>query len=85
MGDLLWRVEGGGLQLVIPNDVGIRDTLLLECHTSAAAGHQGTAKTYERVSRRFWWPGMRTDVADYVLHCDPCQRNKHRRRDKPQG
>ena len=85
LGELLWRTEGGGLQLVIPNAIDIRDAILQECHSSAAAGHQGTAKTYERVSRRFWWPGMRQDIADYVLHCDPCQRNKHRRRDKPQG
>ena len=85
VGDLLWRVEGGGMQLVIPNDRDLKDVILQECHSSAAAGHLGTAKTFERVTRRFWWAGVRQDVLDFVLHCDPCQRNKHRRRAAPQG
>jgi hypothetical protein len=85
MGGLLWRIEGGGLQLVVPDDVTLKDLLLQQCHASAAAGHMGTAKTYERVARRFWWNGVRADVVDYVSHCPACQRNKHRRRDGPRG
>ena len=85
MGGLLWRVEGGGLQLVLPDDLELKDVVLQECHSSAAAGHLGVAKTFERVTRRFWWKGVRADVSDFVGHCDSCQRNKHRRRDAPQG
>ena len=85
MGELLWRVEGGGLQLVIPNDPALKDTILKECHSSASAGHMGSAKTWERVSRRFWWPGCRTDVLDYVHHCDSYQRCKPLRKAKPNG
>lgn len=83
MGGLLWRVEGGGLQLVIPSDAHIKDQLLDSGHASASAGHMGQAKTYEKVSRRFWWPGMRKDVLSFVDHCDSCQRNKARRKAPP--
>eukprot|EP00976_Prorocentrum_cordatum_P041579 843597-Prorocentrum_minimum.AAC.1 len=83
MGGLLWRVEGGGLQLVIPSDAHIKDQLLDSGHASASAGHMGQAKTYEKVSRRFWWPGMRGDVLNFVDHCDSCQRNKASRKAPP--
>ena len=85
LGGLLWRVEGGGLQLVIPNDVEIKDTILEESHSVASAGHMGQAKTWERVNRRFWWPGIRADVLDYIRSCDSCQRNKHLCKQPPGG
>lgn len=43
----LWRIEGGGLQFVVPDNLHVKDQLLQECHSSAAAGHMGTLKTYE--------------------------------------
>jgi transposase InsO family protein len=79
IGQWLWRIEGGGLQFVVPYNLLVKDQLLQECHSSAAAGHMGTLKTYERVARRFWWPGMRADVTSYCKHCASCQRNKHSR------
>ena len=76
IGKWLWRTEGGGLQFVVPDNLHIKDLLLQECHSSAAAGHMGKAKTYERVTRRFWWPGVRADVINYCRQCIPCQHNK---------
>jgi hypothetical protein len=82
IGKWLWRVEGGGLQFVIPDNVDIKDQLLQELHSSSAAGHLGHAKTYERLSRRFWWPGMRADVLHFCSKCIPCQQNKTSRNAK---
>lgn len=79
IGQWLWRIEGGGLQFVVPDNLHVKDQLLQECHSSAAAGHMGTLKTYERVARRFWWPGMRADVTSYCKDCASCQRNKNSR------
>ena len=59
IGELLWRVEGGGMQLVVPDDANVKDIILQECHSAASAGHMGQAKTFERVTRRFWWPRVR--------------------------
>ena len=66
----------GGLQFVVPDNLHVKDLLLQECHSSAAAEHMGKAKTYERVARRFWWPGMRADVLHYCEKCESCQRTK---------
>jgi len=45
-------------------------------HDTPAYGHPGINKTYQLTSRRYWWPNMRQDVADYVKGCAECQRNK---------
>ena len=77
-GGFLWRTVDGEKQLVVPNSLELKDQLLSECHNSAAAGHMGQARTFERVTRRFWWPGVRRDVLDYVSKCHSCQVSKHR-------
>jgi hypothetical protein len=61
---------------VIPDDRGLRTTLLAEAHDAATAGHSGVTATYDRLSTRVYWAGMRSDVHDYVVSCDSCQRNK---------
>ena len=46
------------------------------CHDDAMSGHVGITKTLHLVSRHFQWENMRTDVEDYVRHCDACQVNE---------
>ena len=50
--------------------------ILQSRHDSPAAGHPGQEKTYDLVTRNFWWPGVRNYVNNYVKTCDICQRNK---------
>ncbi|GFU92786.1 transposon Tf2-6 polyprotein [Trichonephila clavipes] len=38
--------------------------------------HLGFAKTYDRIRKRFYWPGMYRNVVRYVMHCRECQRRK---------
>ena len=45
-------------------------------HDSLTAGHPGRFKTYELISREFWWPGMSVFVRDYVNGCATCQLTK---------
>lgn len=45
-------------------------------HDTKVAGHMGTDKTLELISRNFWWPGMEKIVRSYVRSCLECQRNK---------
>jgi len=61
---------------VIPNDRQLRVQLLAEAHDSASAGHSGVHSTFDRLERRVYWAGMRSDVEAYVASCDSCQRNK---------
>ena len=42
-------------------------------HTS---GHPGINKTQEKVSSRFFWPGIKQNVSEYILTCNRCQRVK---------
>ena len=39
-------------------------------------GHLGFLKTFHRVKRVFYWPGLREDVKKHVKECDACQRLK---------
>jgi hypothetical protein len=45
-------------------------------HDSALSAHLGVAKTLRRISKGFYWPSIRLDVAKYVRQCDIRQRAK---------
>ena len=47
-----------------------------EFHGAMAHGHQGIAKTLSRLSREYYFPGMRKVVKDVVSSCNTCIRNK---------
>ncbi|UYV80868.1 hypothetical protein LAZ67_19002048, partial [Cordylochernes scorpioides] len=60
--------------LVVPKQM--RIDILREAHDSPMAGHLGFAKTYDRVRKKYFWPGMYRSVKQYVSHCRECQRRK---------
>lgn len=60
----------------VPDNQGIKKSILEECHDALAVGHFGISKTFDLVSRTFTWPGMRKYIQDYIKGCDTCQRNK---------
>ena len=51
-------------------------------HNHIAIGHPGRWKTYELISRDFWWPGMSTFVKSFVDGCATCQATKIKPRTK---
>ena len=57
----------------------IRASFVREQHELPAHGHQGIAKTLSRISRDYYFPGMRQVVKDVVLGCDTCIRSKSSR------
>ncbi|GFW42579.1 transposon Tf2-9 polyprotein [Trichonephila clavipes] len=59
---------------VIPKH--LRADILRHFHDAPTAGHLGFAKTYDRIRKRFYWPGMYRNVVRYVMHCRQCQRRK---------
>ena len=73
---LIYKVAKDNNRLYIPASPSLKITVLQNNHDSTAAGHLGFDKTYERVATRFFWPGLRQDVKDYVKSCPHCQRNK---------
>ncbi len=68
------RSDGSGwdtvFQLVIPKS--LRKQVLSVAHDNVA-GHLGITKTYYRILRNFFWPGIKSDVARYCRSCHVCQ------------
>ncbi|KAJ9519373.1 hypothetical protein QJQ45_023169 [Haematococcus lacustris] len=74
-GDLMYHIGRGTRRLYIP--VGpMRTALLCEAHDIPISGHLGRDKTYQQLSRHYFWPRMAASVHDYVRTCPCCQRNK---------
>jgi hypothetical protein len=61
-----------------------REVLLDEAHNSAYSIHLGTTKMYLDLTTRYWWRGMKKEIAHYVAWCDTCQRTKAEHQ-KPAG
>jgi transposase InsO family protein len=53
-----------------------RTQFVREFHGLPAHGHQGIARTLSRLSREYYFPGMRKVVKEVVTACDTCIRNK---------
>ena len=51
-------------------------------HDSLSAGHFGQHRTFELLTRNYWWPGCRSFVKDYVKTYHICTRAKPSR-EKP--
>ena len=47
---------------------------LTASHISKTAGHLGTHKVIEKVRQRFFWPGVKDDVEQFIQCCDICQK-----------
>lgn len=69
--------------LIYVPTVDLRLHILRENHDSPTAGHFGINKTIELVTRNYWWPGLKSFIADYIKSCD-CNRAKSSRH-KPYG
>ena len=75
----LYLDNGTSWRLCIPCGP-LRQRLLGLGHDSLDSGHLGRDKTYQRLARSYYWPGMGKSVDKYVRTCDNCQRSKG---DKP--
>jgi hypothetical protein len=65
-----------GKQICVPNLKPIRELILQEAHDLAYSIHPGSTKMYKDLKNRYWWYGMKRDIAGYVSLCDTCQRVK---------
>ncbi len=63
-------------RLLIPEDEKLRLRLLQLSHDTSIASHSGRVKTYEILSRHYYWPGMIKTVARFVRNCHLCSRVK---------
>ncbi|KAL5578646.1 hypothetical protein UlMin_011088 [Ulmus minor] len=63
-------------RLCIPNDAELKEQLLSEAHATPYSVHPGATKMYQDLKGRFWWSGMKKEVAEYVAKCLICQKVK---------
>src|SRR4051812_11479855 len=47
-----------------------------EAHDTPLSIHPGSTKMYQDIRQRYWWSGMKQDIARYVEECDVCRRVK---------
>ncbi|MEE4247051.1 MAG: RNase H-like domain-containing protein, partial [Kangiellaceae bacterium] len=65
-----WSQGSKPARAYLPKD--LASQVLKDLHDSPIAGHLGRDKTWQRVRERFWCPGLRALVEDYVSNCPTC-------------
>ena len=45
-------------------------------HDHPSAGHPERYETLRKVQQKYWWPGMKQWIANYICGCAVCQQNK---------
>ena len=76
-GRLLYRGR-----IYVPDLHQLRLRLTRQYHDTPVAGHRGQAKTYELLSREYYWPQMIKFVERYIRNCHTCGRGRSWRHKK---
>ena len=63
-----WAVQH---QVVVPKSY--RPKVLSIAHETPLSGHLGVNKTYLKILKHFYWPNMKSDVAQFCRSCHTCQ------------
>uniref|UniRef100_A0A146M517 RNA-directed DNA polymerase n=1 Tax=Lygus hesperus TaxID=30085 RepID=A0A146M517_LYGHE len=53
-----------------------REQVVRQCHAPPWHGHRGRDKTWQYLRSRYYWEGMKADVARMVRSCESCSRLK---------
>jgi hypothetical protein len=67
--DTVWFKD----QICVPDIESLRETILKEAHDSDYSIHPGSTKMYQDLKKKYWWYGLKRDVATHVAMCDVCQ------------
>ncbi|GJW17953.1 putative reverse transcriptase domain-containing protein [Tanacetum coccineum] len=63
-------------QIWVPLKGDVRTLIMNEAHKSKHSVHPGADKMYYDLRNRYWWPGMKNDIAEYVSKCLTCLKVK---------
>ena len=63
-------------RLVIAEIPDLRESILIETHESKFIVHFGSTKMYQDLKMKYWWEGMKRDVASFVAKCIVCHQVK---------
>ena len=62
--------------ICVPDIDSLCELILKEAHDSDYSIHHGSTKMYQDLKEKYWWYGLKRDVATHVALCDVCQRVK---------
>lgn len=68
------HLESDNWKEVVPKY--LRSSIISKSHDSPTSGHTGIFKTFKRISQKYYWPKMRSDITNYVNHCLVCAQHK---------
>nr|GEU28849.1 hypothetical protein [Tanacetum cinerariifolium] len=60
----------------VPSKSDVRTLIMDEAHKSKYSVHPGADKMHYDLKDRYWWPGMKKDIAMYVSKCLTCLKVK---------
>lgn len=63
-------------RICVPDIDSLRETILKEARDLVYSIHPGSTKMYQDLKQKYWWYGLKRDVAAHVAMCDICQRVK---------
>jgi hypothetical protein len=63
-------------RICVPEDGNFQQTIMDEAHNWAYFIHPGSTKMYMDLYHKYWWNGMKADIAWFVAHYDTCKRIK---------
>ena len=63
---------GKRIRVVVP--VSLTRSVVDYFHSGLAGAHQGRDAILERISRFYWWTGMKEDVMSVIKSCAVCER-----------
>jgi hypothetical protein len=63
-------------RICVPDKDDLRELIMDEAHNSPYSIHPGCTKMFTDLRVKYWWTGMKFDIAGFVARCDTCQRVK---------
>lgn len=66
-------LKTGSKRAMIPSNAELRRDILNEAHQTRYTVPPGNNKMYQDLKKKFWWHGMKKDIAEYVAQCHSCQ------------
>ena len=68
--DLLMYNHRNNYLVVCPSE--LRSEISNLSHSQWCSGHFGILKTHKRVLVSFWWPGLYSDIVNFITQCEVC-------------
>ena len=62
--------------MYVPNVPKVKLLILDEIHKTPYSGHPSYQKTITMLRQEYFWPNMKTEVAEYIATCFECQQVK---------